>query len=201
MENEWVTMFRRMRQPVAPLTARLQRLGPAFESACGYEDCQSIAIYLAVLRRIIGTAGTGKSNARKPFLFILSMPDGNPSGPASPSIPPADWSETVRDGVVRGSTHLPMQIVWVEDCYGVGVDPDGEYIPSGGAVLRFTEIRREGCDIAHVRGSIHRADFEPQEFEYILEKKNGCWDVRSSYHLWDKIRQPALGEWEAQPVA
>ncbi len=95
-----------------------------------------------------------------------------------------EFSEIIRRGVSRGSRDLSLQIVWVEDCYGVGSDPDGEYVPDGGAVVRFTGLRREGADLALVEGNIHQMGSEPRGFEYVVEKKNGFWMVRSSYHQW-----------------
>jgi hypothetical protein len=35
-----------------------------------------------------------------------------------------------------------------------------------------------------VDGSIHPRGSEPRGFDYVVEKKNGFWMVRSSYRQW-----------------
>jgi hypothetical protein len=181
MENEWITLFRQVRQinpPAAPMMSRLVRPAVSPEK---YEDRRTIEIYRAVLRKLFGMQSDPAAESRNPFLFVLYS-DGRPSDLADQDHPAL--SKTVRRGVTRGSADLRLRIVWVEDCYGVGGDPEGEYVPSGGAVLRFTGIRREGADIAVVDGNIHPSGSEPRRFEYVVEKKNGFWMVRSSYHQW-----------------
>ncbi len=179
MENEWITLFRQIRQPVRmnPAAVRMANSAAAPEK---YEDRQSIEMFRAVLRKLFGLNYGAGSASQKPFLFILY----SEAGAEAPAEGCPRLSETIRRGVTRGSADLPLQIVWVEDCYGVGGDPDGEYVPSDGAVVRFTSVRREGADLALIDGNIHLAGAEPRGFEYVVEKKNGFWIVRSSYHQW-----------------
>jgi hypothetical protein len=176
MENEWITMFRQVRQPNAPFVNRLAAPAVLNEK---YEDRQTIEIFRAVLRKLFGLDYPSGLESQKPFLFIL-YEGGFPGGKASH----LGFSEIIRRGISRGSRDLSLQIVWVEDCYGVGGDPDGEYVPDGGAVVRFTGIRREGADLARIEGNIHQMGPDPRGFEYVVEKKNGFWMVRSSYHQW-----------------
>jgi hypothetical protein len=177
MENEWITMFRQVRQPNAPVASIYNRLAPSTAVSEKYEDRQTIEIFRAILRKLFGLDCESGSGSEKPFLFILYS-EGDSSAAH------LGFPEIIRRGVTRGSRDLPLQIVWVEDCYGVGGDPDGEYVPDGGAVVRFTSIRREGADLALVGGNIHQTGSEPRGFEYVVEKKNGFWMVRSSYHQW-----------------
>ncbi len=180
MENEWITMFRQVRQPNAPVAPFVNRLAAPAVSNEKYEDRQTIEIFRAVLRKLFGLEYASGAESQKPFLFILYSEAGIPGGKASH----LGFSDIIRRGVSRGSRDLSLQIVWVEDCYGVGGDPDGEYVPDGGAVVRFTGIRREGADLAMVEGNIHQMGSEPRGFEHVVEKKNGFWMVRSSYHQW-----------------
>jgi hypothetical protein len=133
---------------------------------------------------LFGLEYASGSESHKPFLFILYSEIGVLDDPDLRQGSHLGFSEVIRHGVSRGSRDLTLQIVWVEDCYGVGCDPDGEYVPDGGAVVRFTSIRREGADLALVSGNIHQTGSEPRGFEYVVEKKNGFWMVRSSYHQW-----------------
>jgi hypothetical protein len=184
MENEWITIFRQVRQPNPPVAPMLNRLMAPAVSAEKYEDRQTIEIFRAVLRKLFGLEYASGSESHKPFLFILYSETGAPDDPDRRLRGHVGFPEIIRRGVTRGSRDLSLQIVWVEDCYGVGGDPDGEYVPEGGAVVRFTDIRREGADLALVCGNIHRMGTEPCGFEYVVEKKNGFWMVRSSYHQW-----------------
>jgi hypothetical protein len=180
MENEWITIFRQVRQPNPPVAPMLNRLVASTGTAEKYEDRQTIEIFRVVLRKLFGLEYASGSESHKPFLFILYSETGAPGDPGSH----LGFSEVIRHGVSRGSRDLSLQVVWVEDCYGVGCDPGGEYVPDGGAVVRFTSIRREDADLALVGGNIHRMGSEPRGFEYVVEKKNGFWMVRSSYHQW-----------------
>jgi hypothetical protein len=184
MENEWITMFRQVSQPNPPVATIVNRLAPATVLPEKYEDRQTIEIFRAVLRKLFGLECESGVESEKPFLFILYSETGAPIGadPGRTGYP--GFSEVIRRGVTRGSRGLPLQIVWVEDLYGVGGDPDGEYVPDEGAVIRFTGIRGDGADLALVSGNIHRMGSEPRGFEYVVEKKNGFWMVRSSYHQW-----------------
>ncbi|MGB7537488.1 MAG: hypothetical protein WBM17_03010 [Anaerolineales bacterium] len=177
MESEWIAMFRQVRQPNPPVASVFNRYATSTVASEKYEDRQTIEIFRAVLRKLFGLDYESGSPSDKPFLFILYS-EGDSSADN------LHFPEVVRHGVTRGSRDLPLQIVWVEDCYGVGGDPDGEYVPDGGAVVRFTGIRREGADLARISGNIHRMGSEPRGFEYVVEKKNGFWMVRSSYHQW-----------------
>jgi hypothetical protein len=42
----------------------------------------------------------------------------------------------------------------------------------------------ESEKIARISGNIHRMGSEPRGFEYVVEKQNGFWMVRSFYHQW-----------------
>jgi hypothetical protein len=184
MENEWITMFRQVRLPNPPVASMVNRLAPSAVAPEKYEDRQTIEIFRAVLRKLFGMEYASGSESHKPFLFILYSETDAPDDPDFSRAGHPGFSEVIRRGVIRGSRELSLQIVWVEDCYGVGCDPEGEYVPDGGAVIRFTGIRRDGADLALVSGNIHRMGSEPRGFEYVVEKKNGFWMVRSSYHQW-----------------
>ena len=184
MESEWVWMFRQIGQPYAPVSSMQNRIAsPAVPS----EDCaerQTIDIYRTVLRRLFGLHHASRGGTVKPFLFILYSETDTPDDPESRKAGGPVLTETIRRGISGGMGDLPMQIVWIEDIYNVGRDPDGEYVPDEGAVVRFNGIRYDKSDIAQADGSIHRWGLSPCGFEYVVEKKGGFWLVRSSYHKW-----------------
>lgn len=184
MENEWITMFRRMHQSRPFAVPSLNRLASPVILPEKVEDRQTIEIFRAVLRKLFGLGYDADPELQKPFLFILYSRTGASAETDCRREGQPDFNEIIRRGVTRGSKDFPLQIVWIEDCYGVGGDPNGEYVPSGGAVIRFTGIRRDGADIAVVDGNIHLAGSEPRGFEHIVEKRSGFWMVRSSYHQW-----------------
>ncbi|MBN2084940.1 MAG: hypothetical protein JW748_06910 [Anaerolineales bacterium] len=184
MENEWITMFRQVRQPNPPAASMMDRSALSAVSPEKYQGRQTIEIFRAVLRKLFGMERESGAESEKPFLFILYSETGATIGADLGRTGYLGFSEVVRRGVTRGSKDLPLQIVWIEDVYGVGGDPDGEYVPDGGAVIRFSGIRRDGAALVLVSGNIHRMGSEPRGFEYVVEKKNGFWMVKSSYHLW-----------------
>jgi hypothetical protein len=184
MENEWITMFRQVRQPNLQVVSAISRLAPPIDLPEKLEDRQTIEIFRAVLRKLFGLQYGADPELQKPFLFIMYSETGGSTEAAFRHGGQPDFHEVIRRGVTRGSGDLPLKIVWIEDCYGVGGDPNGEYVPIDGAVVRFTGLRREGAGIAAVDGNIHLAGSEPRGFEYIVEKKNGFWIVKSSYHQW-----------------
>lgn len=184
MERESVWMFRQIGQPGEMVSSMRTRTAAPAVICEQREDRQTIDIYRAVLRRLCGSQRVAGGKFVKPHMFILyseiDVPADSDTRPAGRPV----LSESIRRGITRGSGDLPLRIVWVEDFYGVGGDPDGEYIPSEGAVVRFTSIRHDKEDIALIEGSIHRWGLSPLGFEYIVEKKSGFWLVRSSYHKW-----------------
>jgi hypothetical protein len=184
MENEWITFFRQVRQPHPPVAPIFNRLAATTVTAENNEDRQTIEIFRAVLRKLFGLVYASGSGMHKPFLFILYSETGALDDPDKRLRGHLGFSEIIRKGVSRGSKDLSLQIVWVEDCYGVGGNPDGEYVPEGGAVVRFTSIRRDDPDLTLVSGNIHRMGSEPRGFADVVERKHGFWMVRSSYHQW-----------------
>lgn len=181
MESEWICMFRQIRQPYVPVPSMLDRTAPAAVVPETCEDRQTIEIYRAVLRRLFGSDGFYRGEEVKPLLFILYAESADPEALQTGS---PVFSDTVRQGITRGSRDLPVRIVWVEDIYGVGGDAENGYLPSEGAAVKFSAIRREKADRAFVNGTIHSWGRPPRSFEYVVEKKNGFWIIRSSYHQW-----------------
>jgi hypothetical protein len=184
MERESIWMFRQVRQPLAGVSAKT---APATAPAVFFEereDRQTVDIYRAVLRRLCGSQRPQTGKFIKPLMFILYSETGPSAHPDDRQEGGLPLSEAVRRGIVRGSGDLPLRIMWVEDIYGVGRDPQGEYVPSDGAVVRFHTVRREHAGLALVDGCIHRQGMSPLQFEYVVEKKSGFWMVRSSYHRW-----------------
>jgi hypothetical protein len=148
------------------------------------DERRNVDICRSVLRRMFAAHRAICGESTRSVFFILH------SGPYAPSDSDLRTagrqilSDPVRQAISRGLSDLPMRIVWVDDCYGVGGNPDGEYIPDGGAVVRFRGIRYDAAGLAFVEGSIHRWGLSPLGFEYVVEKKAGFWTVKSSYHKW-----------------
>jgi hypothetical protein len=184
MESEWICMFRRIRQPYAPVPSRISRDQSSAAAIEKCEDRQTTEIYRVVLRRLFGSESFFDGESVKPLLFILyteadESADADDRRNGAPFFP-----EVIRRGISRGSRNLPVRIVWVEDAYDVGGSAGEGYVPSEGAAVTFTGVRRDGDDLAFVNGSIHSWGRSPRSFEYVVEKKNGFWMVRSSYHQW-----------------
>ena len=181
MESEWIFMFRQIRQPHVPVLSMFDRTASEAVAPEKCEDRKTIEIYRAVIRRLFGSAEFSVEGPARPLLFILYADSGDPEilHTGTPV-----FSETVRRGIIRGSGDLPVRIVWVEDTYGVGGDAENGYVPSKGAAVKFSAIRCEKADMAFVNGTIHSWDRPPRGFEYVVEKNNGSWMVRSSYHQW-----------------
>jgi hypothetical protein len=184
MENESIWTFGLSRQKYAAVPSFIPRSAFPADSAGIQEDRQTIEIYRAVLRRLCGSQRVARGKFVKPLFFILYSEADSLADPDSRSDGSPALSETVRRGITRGVGDLLLRIVWVEDIYGVGRDPDGEYIPCGGAVVRFHNIRHDKTDFALIDGSIHRWGMSALGFEYVVEKKSGFWMVRSSYQKW-----------------
>jgi len=169
MESEWITMFRQIRQQYrmdCPVEARFD--SPALPPEVS-ADRQMIDTYRAVLRALFGVQSLSTRRLDKPFLFLVYSDTGRDHQ----SVP----SEDIRRGITHGSDNLPVRIEWIEDLKGSGRDPEGEYIPSGGAVLCFTGIRRLKSDAVLVKGNIHRWGLESRGFEFVVEKRGGFWMV------------------------
>ncbi len=184
METESIGLFRQVSQPSPLVSAMLTRTSPPVVLSEKREDRQTIDIYRSVLRRLCGSQRVSSGKFIKPLMFILYSEVDTSADPDVRRAGSPVLSEEIRRGITRGSSDLPLRIVWVEDFYGVGRDPEGEYVPSGGAVVRFTGLRHDKADIALIDGSIHRWGVSPLGFEYVVEKKSGFWLVRSSYHKW-----------------
>jgi hypothetical protein len=180
MESEWIMMFRQIRQPYGAGCSTVPCVDPLVLPREKCEDRQLVDLYRAVLRTLFGVQCISGRKLPKPFLFILysetdSAGDSNTRFAGHPML-----AEYIRRAITRGSDNLPMRIVWIEENNGVGRGPEGEFIPSGGAVLRFTGIRQEKTDITLVKGIIHRWGMEPHEFEFEVEKRGGFSMVRNS---------------------
>jgi hypothetical protein len=169
MESEWITMFRQVRQQYgvecpAETRATPQALPPETSA-----DRRMIDTYRAVLRALFGAQSLTTRRLDKPFLFLVYSDAGRDPQPV--------LTEEVRRGITHGSDNLPVRIEWIEELKGAGRDRQGEYIPSGGTVLRFTETRRLQTDAVLVKGRIHRWGLDPREFELVVERRGGFWMV------------------------
>jgi hypothetical protein len=184
MERGSVWMFRGVRQPFAAVSTEIASAAPPAVLSEEEEDRQTADIFRAVLRRLCAPQRPQTGKFIKPVMFILYSEAGPSEVGGARHETHSAISETVRRGIGRRSCNLPLRIVWVEDTYGVGGDPQGEYVPSDGAVVRFRSVRRENAGLALVDGSIHHQGMPPLQFEYTVEKKSGFWMVRSSYHRW-----------------
>ncbi len=173
MESEWITMFRQIRQPDITGFSITTRVDPLVlpEEKC--EDRCVVDIYRAVLRALIGVQSISGRKFPKPFLFILYSGTDSVADPNTRSTGQPMLTDFIRRAITRGSDNLPMRIVWIEASHNTGRDPEREFVPSGGAVLRFTDIRHKQNGITLVEGIIHRWGMEPREFALEVEKRGG----------------------------
>ncbi len=138
MESEWITMFRQVRLQYGMECSPETRTTPQAVPPEASVDRQMIDTYRAVLRALFGAQSLTTRRLDKPFLFLVYSDAGRDHHPV--------LTEDIRRGITHGSNTLPMRIEWIEDLKGAGRNPEGEYIPSGGAVLRFTGIQRLNSD-------------------------------------------------------
>jgi hypothetical protein len=180
MESEWIMMFRQMVQPHDAgnyIASRIHSLDLPREE-CG--DRQLVDTYRAVLRSLFGTQCLSSRRLPKPFLFIFyseadSLADSKIRSGGHSTLP-----EYIRRAITRGSDNLPLRIMWIEENIGVGSDPEGEFIPSGGAIVRFNATRQLATDTILVKGRIHRWGMASCGFEFVVEKRGGFSMVRNA---------------------
>jgi hypothetical protein len=181
MESEWIMMFRQIQQADVAGSSIATRVDPPVLTREKCEDRQLVELYRAVLRALFGVQSISGRNLPKPFLFISysetgSAADSNTRFTGHPML-----AEYIRRAITRGSDNLPVRIVWIEGNTGFGRRPEGEFIPSGGAVVRFTGIRRDKTDVTLVKGILHRWGMEPREFALEVEKRGGFSMVRTAH--------------------
>jgi hypothetical protein len=172
MESEWTVMFRQIRQPNTTgnsIALRADSSAPAREDD---GERQTIDAFRAALRALFGVQCLSGRNLTKPFLFISYSETDSEGRPI--------LTETIRRGITRGSDNLPMRIVWIEDRKDAGRGGQRQYIPSGGAAIRFTVFRNEKSEVTLVGGIINRWGMEPRGFALEVEKRGGFSMVRSS---------------------
>ena len=172
MESEWITMFRQVRQQYGMNCPAETRVAPPTLPLEVSADRQLIDTYRAVLRAFFGVQSLSTRRLDKPFVFLVYSDAGSDHQPV--------LTEDIRRRITRGSDNLPVRIEWIEDLKGAGRDPESEYIPSGGAVLRITGIRALQKDAVLVMGNLHRWGWESRGFELVVEKRGGFWMVTSS---------------------
>jgi hypothetical protein len=175
MESEWIMMFRRIRQPCGGGFSNIPRVDPISLPREKCEDRQWIDSSRAVLRTLIGVQCISGRKLLNPFLFSLYSETDSAADSKTHSTGHPILTENIRRAITHGSDNLPMRIVWIEDNNGGGGEPEGEYIPSGGVVVRFTGIRQYKTDIHLAKGRIHRWGMEPRGFEFGVEKRGGFW--------------------------
>ncbi len=181
MENEWIMMFRQMAQPYSDANSTASRIQPVTLPREECEDRQLVDIYRAVLRALFGVQCISGRKLPKPFLFIQYSEADTAGDSKTRCAGHPMLAEHVRGAITRGSDNLPLRIMWIESDSGAGRDPKGEFIPSGGAVVRFTGIRNEKTDITLVEGTIHQWGMEPRGFELEVEKRGGFSIVRNAH--------------------
>jgi hypothetical protein len=181
MESEWIMMFRQMAQPYSDANSIASRIHPVALPREECEDRQLVDIYRAVLRALFGVQCISGRKLPKPFLFILYSEADFAADSKTRFAGHPILAEHVRGAITRGSDNLPLRIMWIEANNGAGRDPNGEFIPSGGAVVRFTRIRNEKTNITLVEGTIHRWGMELREFELEVEKRSGFSMVKNAF--------------------
>lgn len=148
------------------------------------EDQQTAAIYQAVIRRLYKLHHASGEDLLQPHLFLLYSECETAAGQFPRGIDHKLFKESIRQSILHRLSDLPVWIIWLEQPDGTACDPDWGRMQRTGIAIAFHGIRCYDSDIAVVEGRIHRLALSVYGFEYVVEKRDGRWVVKSSYQKW-----------------
>jgi hypothetical protein len=156
-------------------------LPPPEDGPADPQERQIAAIYRAVIRSLHRTDHASGEDLLSPRLFLLyALADSAES--AHPRRPDRTLaSGPMREWILQGVSDLPVWIVWIEHPSGAAPQDAGNGLAGAGTMVVFHGIRHDGPGLAVVAGSLFRPHRSALGLEYIVEKRNGSWTVKSSY--------------------
>jgi len=144
------------------------------------------SIYAAVIRQLATVDDTFGGNLEPTKLFIIKNTDDKAGDPTGPSSFSTAISQTAQDKITDMLHDLSSIIVWIdkfEDAeFEEGKSPGLEKLPiqsviDGGAIITLGNIHLQNDGSAQVAGSIYVASLAAGGATYILEKKEGPWEI------------------------
>ena len=144
------------------------------------------SIYAAVIRQLATVDDTFGGNLEPTKLFIIKNTDDKAGDPTGPSSFSTAISQTAQDKITDMLHDLSSIIVWIdkfEDAeFEEGKSPGLEKLPiqsviDGGAIITLGNIHLQNDSSAQVAGSIYVASLAAGGATYILEKKEGSWEI------------------------
>jgi hypothetical protein len=142
------------------------------------EEQQTATIYQSVIRRLYRTHHASGEDLLQPRLFLLYCNADAEFGPYPRGVDHKFLSEPVREWILHLLNDLPVWVIWLEQPSG---DLDRERLKNLGTAIAFHGIRYDDPGMAFVEGIIHQRDLSVCRFVYVVEKRGGIWEVKSTY--------------------
>ncbi len=149
------------------------------------------AIYAEVIRRLATVDDSFGGSLKPPMIYIIKNTDdkaGNPTGPGS-------FSRTIpqssRDIITDMLQDLSTKIIWIdkfEDAEFEGSRAPGpqqapERVKDGGAIITLGNISLQQNRSVQIAGSIWVGNLGAGGTTYILEKKDGVWEITGTTNV------------------
>ena len=151
---------------------------PTFRSGFSMQD--ESAVYAAVVRRLATQDDTFGGQLKPPKLFIVRNTDdrvGNPTNQSAES-PSKLISQTLQNDITRILQDLPSTIIWIDKLADAEFEGQGiSSVKDGGAVITLGNIKLQDDGSVRLAGSIYVANLAAGGTTYILQKKDGLWQI------------------------
>jgi hypothetical protein len=152
-------------------------------SAIGPTIQDESAIYAAVVRQLATIDDTFGGQLKPPKLFIIRNTDdrvGNPTAQSEQS-PSKLISPTTQNDITRILPDLPSTIIWVDKLADAEFEGQGiSSVKDGGAVITLGNIDLQDDGSVQLAGSIYVGKLAAGGTTYILQKKDGVWEITST---------------------
>lgn len=136
------------------------------------------AIYAAVIRQLYEVDHTfGKNRPDFPNLYLVYMTDDSAGGDFQAPPDSRILPEELRTEISARLADLPATVRWTNSLKAVPLEDGKSTVEGGGAVIHVGNIHRNEDGTAMTAGSIYVANLAAGGRTYILEKKNGIWQI------------------------